>query len=125
MANLLRRHASAIAALLEDVGTSRPVTLLSVTEFGRTVKINGAGGTDHGHGAVVMAAGAGVHGGRVVGDWLGLERKHLYEGRDLPVTMDFRDLFSEVAARTLALKEGVTLFPGYQASPIGVTRALA
>ncbi len=124
MANLLRRHASAIAALLEDVGTSRPVTLLSVTEFGRTVEINGAGGTDHGHGAVMMAAGAGVHGGRVVGDWLGLEREHLYEGRDLPVTMDFRDLFSEVAARTLALEQGVTLFPGYQASPVGVTRAL-
>jgi uncharacterized protein (DUF1501 family) len=120
MASSMRELAGSMAAFLEDVGRSVPVTLLTVTEFGRTAAVNGAGGTDHGHGAIMLALGAGVRGGRVVGDWLSLERKDLFEGRDLPVTTDFRDLFQEVAERTLGSPGRVELFPGHRARPVGV-----
>ena len=89
MANLMGELAGSVAAFVEDVGENRPVTLLLVTEFGRTVAMNGAGGTDHGHGGAMMVVGHGVRGSRVHGDWLGLEKRNLYEGRDLPVTTGF------------------------------------
>jgi uncharacterized protein (DUF1501 family) len=120
MANLLRGLSESIAAFLEDVGSDAPVTLLTATEFGRTVEINGAGGTDHGHGSAMLLAGAGVQGGRVHGDWLGLDRKNLYEGRDLAVTTDFRDLFQEAASRALGLPEATELFPGRRSEKVGV-----
>ena len=68
----------------------------------------------------MLVAGDGVRGGEVRGDWLGLERDHLYEGRDLPVTTDFRDVFSEVAAKGLGLQ--ADLFPGYRAASVGVMK---
>lgn len=120
MASSMRELSGSMAAFLEDVGEDVPVTLMTVTEFGRTAAINGAGGTDHGHGAVMLAAGAFVRGGRVVGDWHSLERKDLFEGRDLPVTTDFRDLFLEVAERTLGSSPGVAVFPGHRPRPVGV-----
>ena len=120
MANLLGRLAGSLAAFYEDIGPEVPVTVLTATEFGRTVAANGAGGTDHGHGSVMMVLGAGVRGGRVHGDWLGLERRNLYEGRDLPVTTDFRDIFAEVAKSALALEDTSGLFPGYRTKNVGV-----
>ena len=120
MANLMRNLSGSIAALMEDVGFAVPVTFLTMTEFGRTVAINGAGGTDHGHGSAMMALGNGVKGGRVLGDWLGLASTDLYEGRDLPVTTDFRDLFDEVATKSLNLGGGATLFPSHTAKKVGV-----
>jgi uncharacterized protein (DUF1501 family) len=122
MASSMRELSGSMAAFLDDVGTDVPVTLLTVTEFGRTAGINGAGGTDHGHGAVMLAAGAGVRGGRLVGDWHSLERKDLFEGRDLPVTTDFRDLFQEVAEHALGSK-AVEIFPGHRARPVGVVNS--
>ena len=120
MANLLSRLSGSLAAFYEDVGSDVPVTVLTVTEFGRTVATNGAGGTDHGHGSAMMVLGAGVQGGRVHGDWLGLEPSNLYEGRDLPVTTDFRDVFSEVAKSALGLEDTSGLFPGYRSKDVGV-----
>ena len=93
MANLLGRLAGSLAAFYADIGPEVPVTVLTATEFGRTVAANGAGGTDHGHGSVMMVLGAGVRGGRVHGDWLGLER------RNRAVTM-----FREHAKSALAAK---------------------
>lgn len=120
MANLMGALAGSVAAFVEDVGETCPVTLLVVTEFGRTVALNGAGGTDHGHGAAMMVVGHGVRGGRVHGDWLGLEKRHLYQGRDLPVTTDFRDVFAEVARSALGPLESATLFPGYRPQSVAV-----
>ena len=120
MANLLGRLSGSLAAFYEDVGPEVPVTVLTATEFGRTVATNGAGGTDHGHGSAMMVLGAAVRGGRVHGDWLGLERRNLYEGRDLPVTTDFRDVFAEVAKSALALGDTSALFPGYRSKNIGL-----
>jgi len=121
MSNLMRNLSAGLAAFVEDVGDERELSVLVVTEFGRTVAPNGAGGTDHGHGSVMFALGDGVHGGRVHGDWLGLESRNLYEGRDLPVTTDFRDVFGEAAARRLGGAPGaVDLFPGHRQRAVGI-----
>ena len=124
MANSLRELADSIAAFLEDVGSAVAVTLLTVTEFGRTARANGSLGTDHGHGSVILAAGAGVRGGRVLGDWLSLDSSNLFEGRDLPVTTDFRDVFQEVAVGALGIPPSIELFPGYRPSRVGVMASL-
>jgi uncharacterized protein (DUF1501 family) len=115
MANSLRELSGCLASFFEDLGPGRPVTLLTMTEFGRTVAVNGAGGTDHGHGAAMFVMGHGVRGGQVLGEWPGLSTASLYQGRDLAVTTDFRDVLSEVAVSTLALPGDVNLFPGYEA----------
>ena len=122
MANLMGELAGSVAAFVEDVGDAAAVTVLLVTEFGRTVALNGAGGTDHGHGGAMMVVGD-VRGGRVHGEWLGLEKRNLYQGRDLPVTTDFRDVFSEVAGETLGLFQSAgsaALFPGYRPKSVAV-----
>lgn len=76
-----------------------------VTEFGRTVAINGTGGTDHGTGGLALLAGGAVRGGRILGDWPGLATAQLNEGRDLRTTTDLRALFKGVLAQHLALPE--------------------
>ena len=120
MARLMNEMASGIAALVDDVGDDVPMTVLTMTEFGRSVRANGAGGTDHGHGGASFVIGSGVRGGHVHGDWLSLKKSNLFEGRDLPVTTDFRDVFSEVARSSLGLSKDVQLFPGHQAKKVGV-----
>jgi uncharacterized protein (DUF1501 family) len=113
-ANLLRELGASISAFFKDLGPDAPITLLTMTEFGRTAAINGAGGTDHGHGTAMMVMGQGVRGGKVWGDWPGLGKTNLYMGRDLAVTTDFRDLFAEVATSALGLSNDTQLFPGYR-----------
>ena len=88
------------------------VVIVTMSEFGRTVNENGNAGTDHGHGNVMMVLGGGVRGGRIVGEWPGLEMEQLYERRDLAVTTDFRDVLGEVVSGHLG--QTVTqVFPGY------------
>jgi uncharacterized protein (DUF1501 family) len=93
------------------------VTIMTMSEFGRTVRQNGNGGTDHGHAGALFVIGGGVKGGRVHGKWPGLEPEQLYEGRDLALTTDFRSVFAEVAARSLGATRLETIFPGYDATP--------
>lgn len=76
-----------------------------VTEFGRTVAVNGSAGTDHGVGGVALLAGGAVRGGRVGGDWPGLSAGALLEGRDLRPTTDLRALFKGLLAGHLAVPE--------------------
>jgi uncharacterized protein (DUF1501 family) len=89
------------------------VVILTMSEFGRTVRQNGTGGTDHGHANCMLALGGGVHGGRVLGDWPGLDRKQLYEGRDLAVTTDFRDVFAEIVEGHVGAERLDRIFPGH------------
>jgi uncharacterized protein (DUF1501 family) len=70
--------------------------ILVMSEFGRTVHENGNTGTDHGHGNVMWVMGGNVGGGKVYGQWPGLSGNELYEGRDLSVTTDFREVISAV-----------------------------
>jgi uncharacterized protein (DUF1501 family) len=82
-----------LAALKQSLGEHWVRTaVLVVTEFGRTVRINGTGGTDHGTGGVAFLAGGAVAGGRVGGDWPGLSERALFQGRDLAPTTDIRSL---------------------------------
>ncbi len=115
--------ARAVAAFWRDLGDHRDdVTVMTMTEFGRTAAENGSGGTDHGHGSCLFVLGSGVDGGKVHGDFPGLERDALYEGRDLPVTTDFRAVFSEVAGRHLDLDPDAGLFPGWSGGGIPLIR---
>ncbi len=99
------------------------VMLLTMSEFGRTVSENGNRGTDHGHGNAMLALGGGVKGGKVYGKWPGLEREQRYEGRDLAITTDFRDVFAEVLTGHLGAKDISTVFPGYTATQkVGLIR---
>jgi uncharacterized protein (DUF1501 family) len=103
-----------IRALYDDLGDlAEDVVILTMSEFGRTVAENGSGGTDHGHANCMMVLGGAVRGGRVYGEWPGLEPEQLYEGRDLAVTTDFRDVFGEVASRHLGTAGLERVFPGY------------
>jgi uncharacterized protein (DUF1501 family) len=110
--------AQGLAAFDLDLGERMSdVLVLTMTEFGRTVRENGNRGTDHGHGTAMLALGGSVVGGRVLGRWPGLAREHLFEGRDLAVTTDFRHLFAEVADRHLGVSRGAGIFPGVNVDP--------
>ena len=118
LANRLRDFGEAIAAFARDLGSRMAdVTLVTLSEFGRTVRENGNRGTDHGHANVMMLFGGGVRGGRVYGRWPGLDPSRLYEGRDLAVTTDFRDVFAELLAARLGVADLPRVFPGYDCSP--------
>ena len=111
----------ALAAFRADLGAASARTLtLVVTEFGRTVAENGSGGTDHGHGGVMLALGQGVSGGRVLlrnGVWPGLDPAALHAGRDLQVTTDFRDVYAEILTRHCGVSDLSEILPGYAVDP--------
>lgn len=112
--NLLTQFGLAIAAFHRDMGDQMTdIAVVTMSEFGRTAKENGARGTDHGHANVMFALGGSIRGGKVYGDWPGLEREQLYEGRDLAVTTDFRDVLSELVVRHFGSASVANVFPGY------------
>jgi len=117
LSNLLRQFSSAIGALHTDLGSRMDdVVILTMSEFGRTAKENGNRGTDHGHANAMFVVGNSVRGGKVYGDWPGLKSDQLYEGRDLALTTDFRDVFGEIATKHLGTTNLKTVFPGYTGS---------
>ncbi len=97
--------------------------VLTMTEFGRTVAQNGSCGTDHGRASCFFMIGRGVHGGRVYGEVPALTPDALEEGRDLPVTTDFRAVFAEVAAQHLGVADQTVLFPGWTGSRLPMFRS--
>jgi uncharacterized protein (DUF1501 family) len=116
LAGRLDDFARSIAALVADLGDRMAdTTIMTMSEFGRTVRQNGNGGTDHGHASALFVIGGDVKGGKVHGRWPGLEPEQLYEGRDLALTTDFRSVFSEVASKHLGASRLDALFPGFQA----------
>ena len=118
LANLLQQFSSGLAALHQDLGQRMDdVIVLTMSEFGRTVRENGNRGTDHGHANAMFVIGNSVRGGQVYGKWPGLKNDELYEGRDLALTTDFRDVFGEIAARHLGTADLKSVFPGYTISP--------
>lgn len=118
LATRLEELGQGLGAFWQDLGERRAdVVVLTMTEFGRTVRENGNGGTDHGHASVMLVLGGRVRGGKVYGAWPGLAPEQLFEGRDLARTTDFRDLFAEVAVRHLGVQWTAPLFPGYRIRP--------
>jgi uncharacterized protein (DUF1501 family) len=118
LANRLDDFARGVAALVTDLGDRMADTvILTMSEFGRAVGENGNRGTDHGHGNAMMVIGGGVRGGKVFGAWPGLAPEKRYEGRDLAVTTDFRDVFGEIVVRHLGVSDPQSIFPGYAIKP--------
>ncbi|AFY31196.1 DUF1501 domain-containing protein [Calothrix sp. PCC 7507] len=104
LANNLRKLGDGLTALVTGLGSVYANTVIVVmSEFGRTVNENNNGGTDHGHGNVMWVLGGKVRGGKVYGKWPGLSTAQLYQGRDLAITTDFRDVISAVLERHLNL----------------------
>lgn len=118
LANRLREFSQGIAAFWQDMGPeAENVTLVTMSEFGRTARQNGTGGTDHGHANVMFVLGGQVKGGKVYGKWPGLADEQLNEGRDLTVTTDFRRVLGEAAYKTLGARNMGLVFPGSQVQP--------
>jgi uncharacterized protein (DUF1501 family) len=128
LANRLQPLGDGLAALAKGLGRDWDDTVIAVlSEFGRTVRENGNGGTDHGHGNVVWVLGGGVGGGRVYGEWPGLTPDQLFEGRDLAVTTDYRNVLMPVIARHLRLPDHALaqIFPGFSPSHSGLDHIIS
>jgi uncharacterized protein (DUF1501 family) len=127
LSNLLRNFGDSLAAFSQDMGDRmEDISLVTMSEFGRTVHENGDRGTDHGHANVMFVLGGAVKGGRVVGNWPGLAPDQLYEGRDLTVTTDFRDVLSEVITRQTQNHDLTAIFPDHRPSPVpGLLRTVS
>lgn len=119
LANLLAGLDQAIASMKSNLGPAWSDTVIMiVTEFGRTVHVNGSFGTDHGTATVAFLVGGAIAGKRVIADWPGLGSSQLYEGRDLKPTTDLRSVFKGVARDHLGVSESVlssSVFPGSEA----------
>jgi len=124
MFNVLRQFGTALGAFCADMGDRmEDIVLVTMSEFGRTARENGNNGTDHGHGDVMFVLGGGVQGGRIYGQWPGLEEEQLYENRDLAVTTDFRAVLSELVSGQLGTTDMAEVFPGYRAGkPLGLLK---
>lgn len=113
LTSLSREFALSLTAFVRDLGDRmEDVTLVTMSEFGRTAAENGSGGTDHGHGNVMMVLGGRVQGGRIYGRWPGLVAEQLFEQRDLAVTTDFRDVLGELVQVHLG-QQTEQVFPRY------------
>ena len=126
LTNLLQQFGTSLAAFARDMGDRmEDIVLVTMSEFGRTAHEDGNAGTDHGHGNVMMVLGGPVLGGKIYGRWPGLEPEQLWEGRDLNLTTDFRDVLGELVYHHLGNRNLKTVFPGYAAAPerfLGLTQ---
>ena len=118
LANRLKEFSDSIAAFWQDMGDdAETITLVTMSEFGRTARQNGTGGTDHGHANVMFVLGGSVKGGKVYGRWPGLGDGQLNEGRDLTITTDFRRVLAEASYKTLGARNLPLIFPHADLTP--------
>ena len=115
LANMLREFSQSLSAFWTDLGDlAEETVVVTMSEFGRTARENGNRGTDHGHANVMFVMGGPVRGGRVYGRWPGLNEGELYEGRDLAVTTDFRQVLSEALYKHNGVKDLAAVFPNFE-----------
>jgi uncharacterized protein (DUF1501 family) len=125
LSDRLREFSSAIAAFWRDMGDdAENMTVVTMSEFGRTARENGTGGTDHGHANAMFVLGGNVKGGKVYGRWPGLSNEQLNEGRDLAVTTDFRQVLGEAVSKSIGSKNLDLIFPGAELRPDRFLRIL-
>ena len=118
LANRLLDFSASIAAFWRDMGDdAENITLVTMSEFGRTARENGTGGTDHGHANVMFVLGGHIRGGKVYGQWPGLDNDQLNQGRDLALTTDYRQVLGELVSTTLNASNLGLVFPGAQIAP--------
>ncbi|GAC1527227.1 MAG: DUF1501 domain-containing protein [Sediminibacterium sp.] len=124
LARNLKDFGDSIAAFWKDLAVHQDdVTVMTMTEFGRTAFQNGTGGTDHGRASCLFVLGNDVQGGKVYHNITSLAKQDLEDGRDLPVSTDFRSVFSAVADRHLKINDDQTLFPAWEGTGIGIMKA--
>ena len=118
MERLMRDLSHTVAAFHKDLWASKrsDVAVMCMTEFGRNAFENGSRGTDHGHGSLMLALGGSIAGGRVLTEWPGLDRAQLYDGQDLQITIDYRDIVAEVLTKRAGNPDAKSIFPdaGYR-----------
>jgi uncharacterized protein (DUF1501 family) len=118
IANVLHDFSQSLTAFWTDlVDLAEDTIVVTMSEFGRTARENGNRGTDHGHANVMLVMGGPVKGGKVYGRWPGLDQSQLYEGRDLAVTTDFRQVLGEAVYKHLGNKDINQVFPGFDNQP--------
>jgi len=118
IANVLTEFSQSLAAFWTDLGDlAEDTVVVTMSEFGRTARENGNRGTGHGHANVMFVLGGPVKGGKVYGRWPGLDQSQLYEGRDLALTTDFRQVVGEAVARHMGNRNLNAVFPGYDNQP--------
>jgi uncharacterized protein (DUF1501 family) len=129
LAHLVAELSSGLAAFYTDLDESGSatyadrMTLVVVSEFGRRLSENASRGTDHGHGSGIFVLGGQVNGGRVISNWPGLQNEQLYDRADLAVTIDYRQVLSEILVRRLGNARLGAVFPGYKDyQPLGIVR---
>jgi uncharacterized protein (DUF1501 family) len=111
----------ALMAFWRDLGAWQPdVSVVVMSEFGRRLQSNTAGGTDHGRGNVMMVLGPQAKGGRMVGPWPGLTNDVLEEGADLAVVTDYRAVLAEMLQGHMRFSNAGLVFPGYDPAPLGL-----
>ena len=127
LSNLLRDLGQGIAAFHRDMGDRMgDIVFVSMSEFGRTARENGNRGTDHGHANCMLVMGGEIKGGAVYARWPGMAESQLYQGRDLAVTTDYRNVLGEILASHLAGRDLNAVFPGFANDPrqfLGLIRA--
>lgn len=119
LATRLTALGDALSTFAQDLGPRLDeVTLVTMTEFGRTARENGGRGTDHGTASVSLVMGGGVRGGRVIADWPGLAPAALHEGRDVKMTTDLRAVMAECLGATGL--DARRVFPDFVPRPLGL-----
>ncbi|HRK34009.1 MAG TPA: DUF1501 domain-containing protein [Candidatus Hydrogenedentes bacterium] len=123
MANLMQELADSLGAFHADMAadSSKKYVLVVMSEFGRIAYENGTGGTDHGHGSTLICMGNHIDGGRVLANWPGLGDDELFQGQDLQITIDYRDILSEIVQNRLGNTNLSAVFPEYTPIFHGVT----
>jgi uncharacterized protein (DUF1501 family) len=125
LANVLRDFAQSLSAFWIDLGElAGDTVVITMSEFGRTARENGNRGTDHGHANVMFVMSGSVRGGRVYGNWPGLDPSQLHDGRDLALTTDFRTVLGEALYRHLGNQDLSNVFPGFENRTEGFLRLL-
>ena len=125
IANVLGDFSRSLAAFWVDLGDlGEDTVVVTMSEFGRTARENGNRGTDHGHANVMFVLGGPVKGGKVYGRWPGLDPSQLYEGRDLALTTDFRQVIGEAIARHMGNQNLAGVFPGFENQPTKFLKVL-
>ncbi len=124
MATLMGTLAQGLGAFHKDLFSSgnTNVAVIAMSEFGRNARENGSSGTDHGHAGVMLALGGSIAGGQVLTQWPGLDAGDLYQGQDLAITIDYRDVITEILTKRAGAAGAADIFPdsAYESKSWGV-----
>ncbi len=124
MTNHLKELDQGLTAFLADLGAAaKNVSIVLISEFGRTLRENGSQGTDHGHGQAMLVLGDGIKGGKVHGAWPGLGDKDLYNNGSVAGRTDYRDVLGDLLVKRAKVGSLAKVFPDYKPKPLGVANA--